>query len=221
MYEERIAVIGAGPAGLAAGHFLSSEGYDVTVFESASEAGGMLKRGIPEFRLDRAAVDKDIDKLREAGLKIELSFPVSKAGIEELKKEYDVIIVATGTPHSRELKIPGFRLNGVTTALDFMGNVNHRQYLMRNPQQVFDVKGEAVVIGGGSVAIDTARAALRCGASKVTVVCLESGDAVPCHAWELEEAKAEGVEMIEGLSPVSFDGAYTTLTGGPYFNTLR
>ena len=213
LYEERIAVIGAGSAGLAAGHFLSAEGYDVTVFECTSEAGGMLKRGIPEFRLDRAAVDKDIAKLQVAGLKFELNAPVSKAGIEELKKEYDVIIVAAGTPHSKELKIPGFRLNGVTTALDFMGSVNNKQYIMRNPQQVFDIKGEVVVIGGGSVAIDTARAALRCGASKVTVACLESGDAVPCHAWELEEAKAEGVEMIEGLSPISFDGAYTTLTG--------
>lgn len=213
LYEERIAVIGAGPAGLAAGHFLSQAGYEVTVFESRSEAGGMLKKGIPEFRLDRSAVDRDIAKLEEAGLTIQYNTPISKAEIAQLEKDYDVIVVAAGTPHSRELKIPGFRYDGVVTALDFMGNVNHHEYLMKNPHQVFDLKGEVVVIGGGSVAIDTARAALRCGASRVTVACLEQGDAIPCHKWELEEAREEGIEIMEGVSPIHYEGAYTTLSG--------
>ncbi|MCD8118717.1 MAG: FAD-dependent oxidoreductase [Lachnospiraceae bacterium] len=213
LYEERIAVIGAGPAGLAAGHYLSQAGYEVTVFESSSEAGGMLKRGIPEFRLDRAAVDRDIAKLEAAGLHIELGVKVSKAMIEDLKKDYDAIIVAAGTPHSKELKIPNFRCDGVMTALDFMETVNTHAPVKRYPQQVFALNGEVVVIGGGSVAIDAARAALRCGASKVTAACLESGENIPCHSWELAEAKEEGVEILEGVSPIRYEGVGTALSG--------
>lgn len=213
VFEERIAIIGAGPAGLAAGHFLSKEGYEVTIFESSSEAGGMLKKGIPEFRLDRAAVDNDIKKLCDAGLDIRLNTPISKAQIEELKKEYDAIIVAAGTPHSKELLIPGYRYDGIMTALSFMGNVNNKEYLYRVPHQVFDIKGDVVVIGGGSVAMDVARAAKRCGAAKVTVACLEQGSDVPAHAWEHKEAEDEGIEFVEGVSPIRYEGEYTTLTG--------
>jgi len=207
LYEEKIAIIGAGPAGLTAGHYLSLAGYEVTVFESAAEAGGMLKRGIPEFRLSRAVVDRDITKLQEAGLDIRLDFNINKFTLNELKKEYDAIIVATGAPNSKELQIPGYRLAGVMNAMNFMEHVNHGMDVRRHLGQIFKYKdGEAVIIGGSSVAMDVARTAVRVGASKVTVVCLESCQDIPAHSWELDEARAEGITIIEGYSPIEFQG---------------
>lgn len=215
VYEEKIAVIGAGPAGLTAAHYLASAGYDVTLYEAANEAGGMLVRGIPEFRLDRSVVREEVQKLVDAGLKIRTNQKLNKYSIEEMKTEYDAIIIATGTPNSKELYIEGWRNAGVMTAMDFMEHVNHKQKLRRHIGQLFQFDGgRAVIIGGGSVAMDCARSAVRCGASKVTVVCLEEGEAMPAHKWELEEAKEEGVEIIEGYSPVEFTSdLFPTLTG--------
>lgn len=208
LYDEKIAIIGAGPAGLTAGHYLSAAGYEVTIFESAAEAGGMLKRGIPEFRLTRAAIDRDLERLQKAGLDIRLDSRIDRFQLNQIKEEYDVVIVATGAPKSKELKIPGFRLAGVMGAMNFMEHVNHGMEVRRHLGQIFKFKdGEAVIIGGGSVAIDAARAALRAGASKVTAVCLESGSAVPAHLWELAEAKDEGIEIIEGYSPIEYQSA--------------
>lgn len=206
IYEERVAVIGAGPAGLTAGHYLARTGYDVTVFEREAKAGGMLVRGIPEFRLDRKAVEKDIRKLEEAGLQIETGVTLGKNQLKKLKEEFDAVIVATGAPNSKMLPIEGNRMNGIMTAMEFLQQTNHHQEIMHHMAQCFSTDGEVVVIGGGSVAVDTARAALRCGASKVTVVCLESGEQVPAHEWEVKEAKEEGVQFIEGMSPVRFCG---------------
>lgn len=206
VFEERIAVIGAGPAGLTAGHYLARAGYEVTIFEREAEAGGMLRRGIPEFRLDRAVVTEEIKKLEEAGLHIETGVVITKQKMEEIKKEFDAVIVATGAPNSKELHIEGRRMNGVMTAMEFLQQTNHNQDMMHHMAQCFETAGEVVVIGGGSVAVDTARAAVRRGASKVTVVCLESGEEIPAHPWEVEEAKEEGVQFIEGVSPVRFTG---------------
>lgn len=215
IYDEKIAIIGAGPAGLTAGHYLSKEGYEVTIFESSTEAGGMLKRGIPEFRLDRAAIDRDIDRLVEAGLDIRLQQRVDKLTLAEIKEEYDAVIVAAGTPIGKELTIENWRYSGIFTALNFMEFVNHNQTVRRHIGQIFNFEGgEAVIIGGGSVAMDAARAALRVGASKVTAVCLESGENVPAHPWEIEEAKEEGIEVIEGYSPIKYEAdCYPTITG--------
>lgn len=211
LYEERIAIIGAGPAGLAAGHYLSKAGYEVTIFESAPTAGGMLKRGIPEFRLDRKVVDEEIASLEAAGLTIKLNERIDKFTLDSIKKEYDVVIVAAGAPNSKEMKIEGWRMSGIMTAMNFMERVNNHQEIRRHPGQIFDLNGEVVVIGGGSVAIDTARTAVRLGATKVTAICLECGEEIPCHSWELEEAKEEGVILMEGYSPVRFVGTYPKL----------
>ena len=205
IHDERIAVIGAGPAGLTAAHYLSGAGYEVTVFESGAEAGGMLKRGIPTFRLNREVIDRDIRVLCEAGLDIRLDSRIDLYMLEKLQEEYDVIVVATGAPNSKTLDIPGHRLAGVMSAVSFMDQVNHGMELRRHLGQIFKFKeGEAVIIGGGSVAMDAARTAKRVGASKVTVVCLECGDEVPAHDWEIEEAKEEGIVMLEGYSPVAY-----------------
>lgn len=214
-YEEKVAIIGAGPAGLTAGHYLATLGYDVTIFEEDTKPGGMLIRGIPEFRLDREVVAKEIQKLVDAGLKIELGTKLNKNSVEALKAEFDSIVVATGAPKSKELMIEGWRLSGVFTATDFMERVNNKLNIRRHLGQLFPFpNSRAVIIGGGSVAVDCARTALRVGASEVTVVCLEEGDAVPAHPWEIEEAKEEGVKFIEGYSPVKFDcEVYPTMTG--------
>lgn len=205
LYDEEIAVIGAGPAGLTAGHYLAKAGYKVTVFESASEAGGMLIRGIPEFRLKREIVEKDIARLRDAGLEIRTGARIDKRMLQEIREKYDVVIVATGAPYSRELTIPGFRLAGVMGAMNFMEHVNNGMAVNRHLGQIFKFHdGEAVVIGGGSVAVDAARTAVRAGASKVTVVSLESGDDIPAHPWEISEAEEEGITFIGGYSPVEY-----------------
>jgi len=206
LFEEKIAIIGGGPAGLSAGHYLTKAGYDVTIFEREAEAGGMLRRGIPEFRLDRAVVSREIKQLEEAGLHIETGVIMSKNKLAELKKEYDAIIIATGAPQSKELPIEGRRMNGVMTAMEYLQQNNHNQEMMHHMAQCFDANDEVIVIGGGSVAVDTARAALRRGAAKATVICLESGEQIPAHPWELEEAKEEGVQFIDGVSPICFKG---------------
>lgn len=214
-YEENIAVIGAGPAGLTAGHYLAQSGYGVTIFEAYDEAGGMLMRGIPEFRLPRDIVRKDIEDLKAAGLDIRVNQKFNKFSAEALKSEYDAIIVATGAPNSKELFIDGWRLSGIMTALNFMERVNNKQKLRRHLGQLFKFEGgEAVIIGGGSVAIDAALTARRIGATKVTVVCLECGAGIPAHQWELDEAREEGIEIIEAYSPSRFTSdLYPTLTG--------
>ncbi len=215
LYDEKIAVVGAGPAGLSAGHFLSALGYDVTVFEGNTEPGGMMVRAIPEFRLDRDAIRKDIEKLEEAGLNIQCNSRLGKKQIAELQEEYDAVVIAAGTPHGKEITwIPKWNYDAVYTAIQFMDFVNNDQNTYRMPHQNFVVEGrEGVVIGGGSVAMDTARTALRLGAKKVTVVCLEEGDYVPAHKWEKDEAREEGVEFLEGYSPVCYTGRVNTLEG--------
>lgn len=215
LHDERIAIIGAGPAGLSCGHFLSCLGYDVTLYEGNNEPGGMLVRAIPSFRLDREALRKDIKKLEEAGLKIECSSRIGKKQIEELQKEYDAVVIAAGTPHGKEITwVPKWNYDSVYTAIQFMDFVNNDQNTYRMPHQNFVVKGkQGVVIGGGSVAMDTARAALRLGAEKVTVVCLEEGEYVPAHKWERQEAEEEGVVFMEGYSPKAYTGRVNTLEG--------
>lgn len=205
VYEETVAVIGAGPAGLTAGHYLASMGYEVTIFEGSNEIGGMLKQGIPAFRLNREFIDQDIQRLIDAGLDVRLNSRIDNYMMEELRREYDIVIVAAGTPAPKELNIPGWRLAGVMTAMSFMQQVNHGMQLRRHLGQIFKLQdGEAVIIGGGSVAMDVARTAKRIGASKVTVVSLESGEAFPAHPWEKAEALEEGIEIIEGYSPIEF-----------------
>lgn len=209
IYQEEVAVIGAGPAGLTAAHTLAKKGYQVTVFEESSEAGGMLIRAIPDFRLDKETAAKEIERLEEAGIRFEFG---SKVRPSDIRNEYDKIIVATGNAVSKGLPIQNSVCKGVTTALDFMTKVNGGSEVK--------LSGDVIVIGGGSVAMDTARTAIRLGAEHVTVLCLESAMTMPAHAWEVEEAKEEGIEIIDSASPVKFeayeDAAPHRLTGVLY-----
>lgn len=211
MYDEEIAIIGAGPAGLTAGHYLSQAGYRVTVFEADKEAGGMLIHGIPKFRLDRKTVAREIKQLETAGLTIRYGEKINKYSMIKLMEDYDAVIVAAGTPTSRELEIKGFRTEGIFPAMKFMEMVNAEQKVKHHLGQMFKFEGgEAVIVGGGSVAVDAARTAIRLGASKVTCVSAEQGSQIPAHSWEIEEAREEGVLFEEGWTPQSYQ--YSAVT---------
>ncbi|NLV98906.1 MAG: FAD-dependent oxidoreductase [Clostridiaceae bacterium] len=213
IYSERIAIVGSGPAGLSAGHFLAQEGYDVTIFESAAQAGGMLMRGIPAFRLDRDVLQREIDGLVKAGLKINTGVTISQADMGKLQEEYDAVILAVGKPYSKVLDLPGKRMNGVRSAMEYMQQVNNGMQDSRKAAQFYDSEGDVVVIGGGNVAFDTARTALRLGAKTVTIVCPECGDDVPVHEEERADAEAEGIKIIEAYSPKRYlGGANIALT---------
>ena len=222
IHDEEVAVIGAGPAGIMTAHTLSQFGYQVTVYDSAPVAGGMLVTGIPKFRLPRNVVAKEIAKLKQAGITFKLSENIGKARMEELKQEYEAVVVATGAPYSKELKIEGWRKEGVYTALQFMQNVDNEELIKRHPGQYFNYKdAEVVVIGGGNVALDCARSAVRLGAKKVTCTCLESGEDVPCHEWERKEAEEEGIEILEGWAPQEFTGVHNELSGVAYKKVIN
>jgi NADPH-dependent glutamate synthase beta subunit-like oxidoreductase/NAD-dependent dihydropyrimidine dehydrogenase PreA subunit len=217
IFDEEIAIVGAGPAGLTAAHYLSLAGYRVTLFESQAAPGGMLTMGIPTFRLSRDTVAKDIQRLVDAGLTINCGVTIDRKMIDALKNDYDVVLVAAGAPQSKELHIDGWRKEGVITALQFTRSVENGQLIASHPGQNFKIKdGKVVVIGGGNVALDCARTAVRMGASSVICTCLESGEDVPCHAWERQEAEDEGVQLLEGWAPVAYRGAHNALTGVQY-----
>lgn len=206
IHEERIAVIGAGPAGLTAAHWLAKKGYDVTVFEESGEAGGMLLRGIPAFRLDKDVVRKEIARLEEAGLKIERNVKAGKEpSFTALLEQFDRVIVASGTQVSKKLPIDGWRTEQVLYAVNLMEKVNSGQTVK--------LHGNVVVVGGGSVAVDTARTAKRLGAEKVTMICLEGCDTIPAHPWELAEAQEEGIDVLMDVSPQRFLGHTARLEG--------
>ncbi|MBQ6622103.1 MAG: FAD-dependent oxidoreductase [Mogibacterium sp.] len=206
MNDLQIAVVGGGPAGLTAAHTLAKRGYNVTVFEQAAEAGGMLLKGIPNFRIDKAVVRKEIAKLEKAGIRFEFGVTVAtQKEIDALKKDYDAVIIATGTQVSKGLPIEGSRIENILLAVNLMDTVNAG---IRVPMY-----GDAVIIGGGSVAADVARTALRLGAETATMICLESGSQIPAHPWELQEALDEGVKLISGAAPLRYIGHTSKLEG--------
>ena len=156
-HGRKVAVVGAGPAGMAAAHDLALLGYQVTVFDAADEPGGMMRFGIPEYRLPRSLIRAEIDKIRELGVKLQLATPLSPSfGLAELRASgFEAIFLAVGVSRGRDLQIPGVELDGVVKAIDYLLNVN-RGFRM-------DLGRRVVVIGGGFVAFDAARTAWRLG----------------------------------------------------------
>lgn len=190
--SKKIAVIGAGPAGLTAAQDLVSQGHEVTVFEREPKAGGMLRLTIPNYRLPDEALDRDIELIAKYGVKIEYGQELGKnLNLGELTKTFGSVVVATGLPLSRSL--PVFPATGeILLALPFLKAVKEG-----NPPPLKEL---VIVVGGGNVAIDVARSAVRLG-SRVELVCLESREEMPAHDWEIEEAVAEGVKMNCCLGP--------------------
>ena len=197
--DSQVAIIGSGPAGLSCARDLVGQGYPVTVFETRSQPGGLLRSGIPEFRLSRDIVDNEIGYIQELGVDIRTNTPVENLK-DVFNQGYKAIFLGTGCPTSLKLDIPNEDAKGVVYALDFLNRVNSGGSV---------TLGERVaVIGGGAAAIDTARVCLRGGAREVHLVCLESRD-LTCkdrmlaQACEIEEAEEEGLIVHPSLGPKS------------------
>jgi len=201
-----IAVVGSGPAGLTAAYYLARKGHSVTMFESLSQLGGMIRFGTPEYRLPREVLEKDIKEVLELGVEVKTGVNVGQdLSLKDLKNQYEAIFLATGAPLSRKLKIEGVELERVLWGLDFLRDVNSGM----------DVKVEekVLVIGGGNVAIDVARTALRLGAREVQLACLESREEMPAHEWQIEEAVEEGVIPNVSWGPKRILGDGDCVTG--------
>ncbi|NLM12041.1 MAG: NADPH-dependent glutamate synthase [Clostridiaceae bacterium] len=200
----KVAIIGSGPAGLTCAGDLAKKGYDVTVFEALHEPGGVLVYGIPEFRLPNAIVQKEIDSLKALGVKIETNMVIGKVlSIDELMDMgFEAIFIGTGAGLPRFMGIPGENLKGVYSANEFLTRVNlMKAYQKDSTTPIYRAKKVAVV-GGGNVAMDAARCALRLGADKVYIVYRRSEAELPARVEEVEHAKEEGVIFKLLTNPV-------------------
>ena len=194
-FEEKIAIIGAGPAGLSCAYYLAEKGYKPTVFEKNGKPGGMLRYGVPSFKLEKDVIDAEIDIIRQLGVEIRCGVEVGKdVTLDELRAQgYKAFYIAIGCQGGRRANIPGEDAGGVMTAVDFLRTVGG--------DESYPVRGKAVVVGGGNVAIDVARTAVRCGAESVKMFCLEPRDKMPASEEEIEGAAADGVALDCGWGP--------------------
>ena len=204
----KVAVIGSGPAGLTCAGDLAKKGYEVTVFEALHLAGGVLSYGIPEFRLPKSVVLKEVENLKELGVNIETNMIIGKTlTIDELFDEgFEAVFIGTGAGLPRFMGIPGETLKGVYSANEFLTRSNlMKAYLDTSSTPIMKAKKVAVV-GGGNVAMDAARAALRLGAEKVYVIYRRSLEELPARREEVEHAMEEGVEFKLLTNPIEILG---------------
>ena len=195
LFEEKIAIIGGGPAGLSCAFYLAEKGYRPVVFEKNEKPGGMLVYGIPSFKLEKDVVDAEIEIIRQMGVEIRCGIEVGKdITLDELRAQgYQAFYLAIGCQGGRLAGIPGETAEGVMTAVDFLRKTG--------ADESYPIEGRTVVVGGGNVAIDVARTATRCGASEVSMYCLEGRDIMPASAEEVEEAEEEGIAVNCGWGP--------------------
>ena len=239
-YSERIAVIGSGPAGLACAHDLALMGYPVTIFEASPVAGGMLRLGVPEYRLPRALIQLEVNAILSLGVELKTNARLGRDfTLADLKQQgFSAIFLGVGAMRSRELTIPGVELDGVLRGIDYLLNIN-LGYKVEMGQHV-------VVIGGGNVALDVARtaarggeqanlqrnlsivqaldvarSAIRFGARKVTVCSLESESEMPAAREEMEEAEKEGIRFLHRVGPKRLVGGKGTVTGIEFLEVSR
>jgi heterodisulfide reductase subunit A-like polyferredoxin len=185
--SERIAIIGSGPCGLTAAMDLAKQGYGVTVLEALPVAGGMLRVGVPEYRLPSWIADREVQDIVDLGVEIRLNTTVNSLD-DVFAEGFKAVLIAVGAHEGKKLRIPGADLDGVLINTHFLRDVR-----LGNPP---DLAGRHVlVLGGGNVAIDVARTAVRLGAKEVHLACLESREKMPAHPWEIADAEAEGVVM--------------------------
>jgi NADPH-dependent glutamate synthase beta subunit-like oxidoreductase len=203
--NQRVAVVGSGPAGLSCAYNLAKRGYQVTVFESMPVAGGMLRVGIPEYRLPGVVLDQEIAFIKSVGVEIKTNMQVGKdISLEDLDR-FDAVFLAVGAHKERGLKIPGIELRGIIGGLEFLREAK--------------LKGKAatgkkvVVLGGGNVAFDCARSALHLGATDVAIACLESRDKMLATSEEITAGCAEGITIHNSLSFKGIVGENDRVTG--------
>jgi len=205
--SEKIAIIGAGPAGLTAGYYLARAGYKVRIFEKLPVAGGMLTAGIPHYRLPRAVLRKDIEYIKRkcsGRMEIETGKAIDKNAFTRLMEEYDAICISVGADKSRRLGIEGEELKGVVHGVDFLRELNFR--LDKAGTRDVEIGHKVAVIGGGDVAVDAARCALRLGA-EVTIVYRRTREEMPAREDELQDAEDEGVQLLYLASPSRIIGS--------------
>lgn len=200
---KKVAIVGAGPAGLTAAYFLALKGHKVTVYEAQPLPGGMLALAIPKYRLPREVLEAEIKEIEALGVEIRLSEVVDD--VSKLLKEYDAVFVATGAQRSAKLGIEGEDLHGVIFALEFLRKVNLGDKV--------EVGRKTVVIGGGNTAIDCARTALRLGAEEVIVAYRRTRKEMPAHPMEVAEAEEEGVKFMFLVAPTKIIGSEGKVTG--------
>ena len=200
----KAAVIGSGPSGLACAGDLAKKGYDVTVFEALHVAGGVLSYGIPEFRLPKSIVQKEIEGLKALGVKVETNTVVGKTvSIDELMKEegFETVFIGSGAGLPRFMRIPGENLNGVYSANEFLTRINLMKAYKPDSSTPINPGAKAVIVGGGNVAMDAARCAKRMGAD-VTIVYRRTEKELPARAEEVEHAMEEGIVFRFLTNPV-------------------
>jgi NADH-quinone oxidoreductase subunit F len=187
--KDKVAVVGSGPSGLTAAHELVKRGYSITVFEDLPAAGGMLRKSMPGFRLPKKDLEKEIRQLAESGVEIRTNTRIGKdIKLDDLWRQgYKAVFLAIGAHKSRRLEIEGQDSEGVVDALDLLWKINS--------QKEVEIGSNVGVIGGGNVAVDAARTALRHGAQKVTLFYRRSREEMPANPWEILEAEKEGIEI--------------------------
>jgi len=212
--EDKVAIVGAGPAGLTAAADLIRKGYRTDVFDAASEPGGMLASSIPDFILPKEAVKADIDYLEGIGVRIHTNVRIgSDITLDALRRQgFGAILVAVGAQKGITLNVPGADLEGVSIGLPLLEEAKQGS--------LSPVKGNVWVIGGGGVALDVARTLVRNGAEEVHLACLESRSDMPSFAWEIEDAVKEGVNMHPSLSPQAFTSANGSRVDGVTFKRV-
>ncbi|MFQ5608227.1 MAG: FAD-dependent oxidoreductase, partial [Candidatus Zixiibacteriota bacterium] len=225
----RVAVVGAGPAGISCAYYLAINGYEVTIYESTPVVGGMLYLGIPEYRLPRYLIKMEFERVLRLGVQLQTGWMLGRDFSLQtlLDQDYRAVFLGIGATKSKSITLPGADLDGVINGVDFLINVNLGYKV--------DISERVIVIGGGNVAIDVARsalreeetaeaddgsatidaarAALRLGAKEVSVVCLETWDEMPAHRYEIEEAEAEGVTFYTSKAPKKILGEGGNVTG--------
>jgi len=207
--EQRVAIIGSGPAGLGAAYELVRRGYRVTIFEACDKPGGMLQYGLPPYRLPRDVLETDIQAILDLGVELKTGIRIGEdLALADLKRDYDAVFIAVGGQLSRKLRIEGADLEGVLGGVDFLRAVNMGQKV--------PLGRKVLVIGGGNVAIDVARSAIRQGppgSREVHMYCLECREEMPAHEWEIEEALKEGVQIFCSRGPNRILGENGRVTG--------
>ena len=201
--KAKVAVVGAGPSGLACAADLVTLGYPVTVFEAGPKPGGQLQTAIPKYRLPKDILATDIQEIIDLGIDLKTNSPVTVASLKS--QGYEAVYLAIGAQKGRGLPIPGGDHPGVLMNLDFLKAAN--------AGSVAKLGKQVVIVGGGNVAMDVARVAIRLGAAKVSCVCLESAKEMPAHSWEIDEAMEEGIKIHNSWGPKEVNTKGDKVTG--------